>query len=161
MIEAAFPWLLLVTTVGSGLMAGLFCSFSCFMMQALGSLPPAKGAAAMQAINEKILTPSFLSVFMGTTALSIAMIILGVMNLGSTPHICALVGGASYFFGCFVVTPAKNIPLNDRLAAVDAESPEGAEVWAEYLRVWTRWNHVRSAATLVSTTVLSCALLML
>jgi len=47
-------------------MAGLFCSFSNFVMQALSKLPPPQGIAAMQSINIVIVRPAFLIVFFGT-----------------------------------------------------------------------------------------------
>jgi uncharacterized membrane protein len=40
--------------------------------------------------------------------------------------------------------------LNDALAAVDPASGEGAAVWARYLDVWVKWNHVRSIAGLAA-----------
>jgi uncharacterized membrane protein len=43
-----------------------------------------------------------------------------------------------------------NVPLNNRLAAVEPESAEGKVVWTHYLRVWTAWNHVRTAASLAA-----------
>ena len=63
-------WALVVSCVGSGMMAGLFASFSTFMMKALGSLERSEGVRAMQAINRLIVRPSFLLVFMGTAAFS-------------------------------------------------------------------------------------------
>ena len=64
-------WALVVSCVGSGMMAGLFASFSTFMMKALGSLERSEGVRAMQAINRLIVRPSFLLVFMGTAASSV------------------------------------------------------------------------------------------
>lgn len=47
--------------------------------------------------------------------------------------------------GC---TIAFNVPLNRRL---DAAAPaEGAALWARYLRQWTRWNHLRTVASLAA-----------
>ena len=48
------------------MIAGLFVSFSTFMMKALSSLERSEGVRAMQAINRLIVRPSFLLVFMGT-----------------------------------------------------------------------------------------------
>ncbi|WP_246131827.1 hypothetical protein [Pistricoccus aurantiacus] len=52
--------LLIAATLGSGLIAGLFCVFSNFMMRALARIPTPAGIAAMQAINRAILNPAFL-----------------------------------------------------------------------------------------------------
>jgi uncharacterized membrane protein len=40
-----------------------------------------------------------------------------------------------HLIGSFVVTIVYNVPLNNRLAAVSADSLEGAAVWTEYLSV--------------------------
>ena len=51
--------MLIVACIGSGMIAGLFCAFSSFLMKALASLPAANGIAAMQAINRFIVRPGF------------------------------------------------------------------------------------------------------
>ena len=45
---------------------------------------------------------------------------------------------------------AFNVPLNNRLASADTESPGGEALWAHYLSRWTIWNTVRTAASLVA-----------
>jgi uncharacterized membrane protein len=49
-----------VSALGCGLTAGVFFAFSVFVMEALASLPPAQGIAAMQSINVTVLNPWFL-----------------------------------------------------------------------------------------------------
>ncbi len=56
--------LILLAAIGSGLMAGLFFTFSNFAMKALLKLPPSSGAAAMQSINITIINPWFPAIFM-------------------------------------------------------------------------------------------------
>lgn len=138
----------LVSALGSGLMAGVFFAFSTFVMRALGAIPPAQGIAAMQSINVVVLTPAFLTVFVGTAALSA---VLGVSALRTWPMPGAaylLAASLFYVVGTFLVTMVFNVPRNEALAAVDAASVEGARLWADYLRGWTAWNHVRTAAAL-------------
>jgi uncharacterized membrane protein len=38
------------------------------------------------------------------------------------------------------------VPLNNALAQVTPADPDAARVWNDYLRRWTTWNHVRTAA---------------
>ena len=145
--------LFLLGSIGSGLMAGLFFVFSNFAMQAFAKLPPAQGAAAMQSINATIINPWFLLVFMGTALVSLASIIFAARHWGEPGMSWALAGGLLYLIGCIVITGTRNVPLNNKLAAVDPESPEGEAVWEDYLRRWLPWNHVRTAATLAATVV--------
>jgi len=39
-----------------------------------------------------------------------------------------------------------NIPLNDKLPALDAKDPASEALLREYLSKWTMWNHVRTTA---------------
>ncbi len=142
------------SAIGSGLIAGLFCSFSNFVMKALASLPPEKGASAMQAINATILNPWFLSVFVGTALASLSIMVLAALHWSSPGAGWIIAGGLLYFLGGFMVTIVFNVPMNDALAAIDPTTTEGAAVWGDYLRRWTAWNHVRSITTLSATALL-------
>jgi uncharacterized membrane protein len=56
------------------------------------------------------------------------------------------------------VTMRFNVPRNNALAAVRPDSDEGARLWAGYLDVWTRWNHVRALASLLAAAAFTAAL---
>lgn len=137
--------LALVAALGSGLMAGLFFAFSVTVMQALAQQPPAQGMAAMRAINVTIINPLFLGVFFGTAVaclLLVAIITLG----GPTAGGGYLLGGSlCYLLGNILVTLLCNVPRNNRLESLRPQAAEAAAYWADYLRSWTAWNHLRSA----------------
>ena len=151
--------ILVFAALGSGMVAGLFASFSDFIMQALSDMPPKKGIAAMQSINLVIVKPTFLFVFLGTGVASVLAVGFGWELLGDTALVCVAAGAAVYVLGSIVVTIAFNVPLNNRLAAVDSESEEGTKIWEIYLVMWTRWNHVRTIATIISTLLFIMAVL--
>lgn len=136
--------------LGSGLVAGIFFAFSNSVMRSLGSLPPAHGIAAMQAINIIIINPLFLTVFMGTALACVVAAIAAVMHWQDPGHAWLLAGSLLYFVGTFVVTMVFNVPRNNVLAAVAPDSAEGAAIWASYLPTWTAWNHVRTVASLAA-----------
>lgn len=142
-----------LAAVGSGLVAGIFYAFSTFVMSALGRLPTEKGITAMQSINVAVLNPWFFAVFFGTGLASLALVISALMRWGQAASHWLLVGCALYLLGCILVTMICNVPLNNALARVAPDSAEGARLWAHYLRNWTWWNHVRTAASLVAMTV--------
>jgi len=116
----------LLICVGAGLVGGVFFAFSAFVMKALAQLPAAQGILAMQRINVVVLNPLFLGTFVGTAVLA---------------------GGLSYLLGSFGVTMAFNVPRNDRLARLAAESAEAAACWPNYVREWLFWNHLRTVAS--------------
>jgi uncharacterized membrane protein len=132
--------------LGAGTIGGVFYGFSTFVMKALGQVPPDQGARAMQRINVVVLNPLFLGVFMGTALVGVGAAIVG--SLSTAPWLVA--GGLLYVLGTFGVTMACNVPRNNRLAAMNADAPETAGYWRTYLKEWTFWNHVRTAAALAA-----------
>jgi uncharacterized membrane protein len=137
---------LFLTALGSGLMAGLFFIFSLCIMTALGRLTPSNGIAAMQSINVTILTGTFLTVFMGTAVLCLALIAAWFVGWLPSGGMFAIAGSLLYLAGIIGVTMFINVPMNDALAAVNPDSSEGAAMWKDYLVNWTMWNHVRTIA---------------
>ncbi len=158
MLERLHVLLTLLTALGAGMMAGLFFAFSFFIMTAFSRLPPAGGIAAMNSINVAILNPWFFALFFGTAAGSLVLAISSLLKWGEAGSMYLLIGSALYLVGCILVTMVWNVPLNDRLAAVNPESVEGAAMWSEYLSTWTAWNHVRTAACLLAAGALTLAL---
>jgi uncharacterized membrane protein len=141
----------LLAALGSGLMAGLFFAFSAFVMQALGRRTAPVGIAAMQSINETILNPVFLTVFLGTAVLSLGLAVLSAVGWSEVGAGWRLVGALLYLLGSIGVTMLFNVPLNNRLAKVAPESADSAALWQHYLTSWTAWNHARTIGCLGAT----------
>ncbi len=152
-----FSILFVIAALGSGLMAGVFFAFSNFVMTALARLGPADGVRAMQAINVTVLNRLFLSIFMGTGVVCLAVIVMALLcwNIAS---VYVLLGGAVYLLGSILVTMRGNVPLNNALAALDADAPDSARRWSDYVRDWTRWNHVRTIACAAASVLFLVAL---
>ena len=150
--------LTLVASLGCGLIAGVFYAFSTFIMKALGRVPSEAGIGVMQEINITVLTPWFLGVFLGTGILCLAGVVHSLYNWGPTDTLTRFAGSVVYLVGSILVTVVFNVPRNDRLADLPADRPEGAVYWADYLSTWTTWNHVRTAASLVSAALFALAL---
>ncbi|MBV7695032.1 anthrone oxygenase family protein [Streptomyces sp. TRM70350] len=146
MIDGPYFVLTVVGLVGAGLVAGVFCAFSTFVMQALAALPPAQGVAAMKAINVTALRPAFMIVFLGSTLLCAVIAVVAFVLWPDEGAVELLVGSALYLFGCFGVTVLANVPRNNALVTVDAGTAEAAAYWPRYVREWTAWNHVRTVA---------------
>lgn len=147
-----------IATLGSALMAGLFFVFSNTVMTAFGKLPTHVGIAAMQAINVWILNPLFALVFFGTSVLSAVLAVAAVLSLSQAWAMPLLAGAVFYLVGSPLVTMVFNVPLNNRLAATEPNAPDAPAFWAEYLRVWTAWNHARTVLSLGATALFTLAL---
>lgn len=143
-----FTW---ISALGCALIAGVFFAFSAFVMRALAHRPAAEGIAAMQAINVIVVQSAFIAVFVGTAAISAFLVLMAVLKSGDPRAPWWLTGGLLYVAGTFVLTIVRNVPLNDALAACDPPSAKAANLWARYLKEWTWWNHVRTAASLAAT----------
>jgi uncharacterized membrane protein len=161
-VTAIAVTLTFITALGSALNAGLFFIFSVCIMASLARLAPAEGLRAMQSINRVIINPLFMAAFMGTALLSVAVIVVGVLDWNA-PNArvqwgWAIAGGTTYLVTCLFVTMAFNVPLNNAIDRANADSTEGQRVWTRYLDVWTKWNHVRSVGTFASTAFFILAL---
>jgi uncharacterized membrane protein len=144
--------------IGAAMVGGVFFAFSAFVMKALAQLPAGQGIAAMQRINIVVLSPAFLGVFVGTSVLAAICVFAGFFPWGAPRSALLLVAGLSYLVGAFGVTAAFNVPRNERLARLRCDTEEAAEYWPVYLRGWVFWNHVRTAASLVSAACAAAAL---
>jgi uncharacterized membrane protein len=144
---------LIAAALGSGLIAGIFFAFSTFIMQAFARLPADQGIAAMQAINATILRSPFMVVFLLTVALSVFIAVMAIVYWRGGVSILMIAGAALYIVTTFLSTIVFNVPLNDALDKVDGRTAEAAQLWSAYLSDWTRWNHLRTVASLLA----SCA----
>ena len=113
------------------------------MLGALARLPAPAGIAAMQSIIAAIKTPLFLAVFFGTAALAALLGIAAPLRWSEPGALYLLIGSLLYLNGPFGVTLLKNLPLNNKLAAMKPESKEGERFWDEFRAAWGLWNHVR------------------
>ena len=150
--------LTLITALGCGLVAGVFYAFSTFVMKGLARLPSAQGIAAMQSINITVINPLFMGAFFGTAAACVLVVVFSLLRWNEAGAVYLLSGGLSYLIGDILVTMAFNVPRNNALAAADPVSADGARLWAGYVTSWTAWNHVRTAAALAATALLTFAL---
>jgi uncharacterized membrane protein len=142
--------LALFAAIGSALVAGVFFAFSSFVMRALGRLPYREGIGAMQSVNLVVLRSGFLAVFLGTGALCLVTLVLGVLRWGEPGAGYMVAGSVLYLLGSLGVTIVFNVPRNEALAAVRPSDETSEPVWAGYLLTWTRWNHVRTIASLAA-----------
>ena len=145
------PWdvLTTATTVGSGLLAGVFFAFSGFVMSGLRRLPDRDAAAAMRSINVTAQHPPLMIALFGTSALCVVVIVRAAATWSRPGAAWLLAGSALTIVGALGVTVAVNVPLNDRLEA-------GTVTWSRFLAGWEPANHARTVLCLAG-----CALLLI
>lgn len=141
---------------GAGLVTGLLFAFSNFVMRALSDLPNAYGMFAMQRVNQTIINPLFLGLFLGTPILCAIIAVDSAGHLDNAGGLFLLAGSIAYLAGPFAITVLFNVPLNTRLASADRSSAD--EVWPVYQKRWQRWNHLRTAVGTLSILLLAAGL---
>jgi uncharacterized membrane protein len=147
--------LVVACALGSGVVGGLLLAFSVSVMPALARQPDAQGMRVMQDINVVILNPLFLAIFMGTAILSLGLIASPLSGASDQGLALRLAGALLYLVGVFGITMAVNVPLNNRLAALDATGRDSWPPWRHYLQRWTWWNHVRALAGVLASLALT------
>jgi uncharacterized membrane protein len=145
----------LLGALGCGLIAGVFFAFSAFVMRALARLPANEGVAAMQSINRVVINPVFMAAFLGTGGTCLLLLSGSLLAWHRPGSGWALLGSVLYLIGTIGVTMVCHVPRNNALAPLDPVSAEAADVWTRYLAEWTRWNHVRTVASLAAAAALA------
>src|SRR5262245_3055710 len=107
--------LLIITTTITGLMAGLFYSWSVSVTPGIGRLGDSEYLASFQVMNRAIINPVFMICFLGAAAL---LPICTYMNYSQpiSNRFWFLLGATVFYLGGVIaVTFAANIPLNNAL----------------------------------------------
>lgn len=141
-------WGLVGLTLATGLVAGVFLTFSDFVMKSLAASQPAAGTEAMQIINRKVYQSFFMILLVGLIPISVIVAIGSRFYLPDEVANILMVGGGLYFFGVFVVSAVGNIPMNKKLEAMPQAGAEAQAYWPDYIRGWVLWNHIRWLAAL-------------
>ncbi|NNJ74916.1 MAG: DUF1772 domain-containing protein [Anderseniella sp.] len=136
--------------VACGLIAGVFLAFSDFVMKSLFAAGPASGIETMQLINRKVYGSVFMALLIAMLVISVALVPYAVVYITSPAVTWIVSGCVLYVIGVFMVTVAFNVPMNQRLDAMNHESTETASYWTVYASSWTLWNHVRTIASIGS-----------
>ena len=129
------------------IVAGVFLTFSDFVMQSLASSRDTAGVTVMQQINQKVYKTVFMVLLLG---MAVAAALLGgyaLLVLQGAEALVVAAGAAIYLGGVIGVTSVCNVPMNNTLQSLSAATPQADSYWRNtYLRRWTLWNHVRVVA---------------
>lgn len=148
-------WIIIASlgiAMSAAVLAGVFLAFSDFIMRALVSVSPIGGARAMQAINVTVLRSVFLTTFFALVPATVAVSLFTVWNgaLDATARTSIALATAVYLLSVIGVTVFGNVPMNERLAGLDASQAETVPYWRHYGVRWTRLNHLRTLGSLAT-----------
>lgn len=122
------------------LIAGIFLAFSDFIMKSLNRMEEAAAIEAMQSINLWVYRSFFMIGLYTMVPVSLASIALWALADG--PALFAI-GGVLYLVGVIVVSGLGNIPLNHKLAVLNADERDSKLFWITYVQKWSAFNHLR------------------
>jgi uncharacterized membrane protein len=157
--KTMITFVFVITTLVTGLIAGLFYSYSCSVSPGLGLLPDAAYLKAMQSINRAILNPVFFISFMGTLVLLPVSAWLSYRELPSFQFWYFLAAAIIYIVAVFGVTIGGNVPLNEALDKFNIEDASTAQVVQQRLQFEAKWNMLNTIRTLGSVASLALAVL--
>ncbi|MER7008434.1 anthrone oxygenase family protein [Dactylosporangium sp. NPDC000555] len=136
---------LVFATLTTGLIAGLFYSYACSVMLALGRTEDRVFIDVMQRINSAIQNGWFALSFVGSVLFTALALVLHI-GAGQTTRLVLIVAGLVLYLVAFGITVRGNIPLNVQLDAAGAADRVGdpAAVRARFERPWVRLHLVRT-----------------
>lgn len=150
-----FDFVLLAAAFLCALTAGLVFAFTVVVMPGIRTLPDRDFLRAFSVMDRVIQQnePRFLAVWVGSVVALVAAVLLGIGALGGTDRMLLIGAAAVYFLGVQLPTIAINIPLNNRLQALDLDDMDAAALRAERAAFegrWNRWNAIRTVFACVS-----------
>ncbi|QJB41591.1 DUF1772 domain-containing protein [Chitinophaga oryzae] len=149
---------LLLAVLTTGLLSGIFFGFEVSINPAFARLNDAAYITAMQAINDVIVNPVFISVFLGA---AILLPLAALQQEGRRRNLLWM-AAALYIAGVLGITFVCNIPLNEALAkvTVSGASAERLQTAREQFAVpWNMWHTTRTYAGIIATAIAIAACL--
>ena len=101
--------------IAFALVAGVFLTFSDFVMRSLAATQAAGGIEAMQHINRKVFRTLFMVLLIGMAIVSPLMAAAAFWQVSGPASAWIIAAAVTYVIGTFGVTVVFNVPMNERL----------------------------------------------
>lgn len=149
---------LILAVLTTSLLTGIFFGFEVAINPAFARLEDAPYLLAMQAINDVIVNPVFIFVFLGV---AVFLPVAALQQHGRRKRLL-WIAAALYIVGVLAITSVCNVPLNDTLAKVQVAGTSADQLKAarkSFAEPWNRWHTIRTIAGIVATVVAIAACL--
>ncbi len=148
MSQIWFLFLSEFSLISAALIAGVFLTFSDFVMRSLDGAKTSAGIEVMQAINREVFRTIFMVLLIGMWPVSAGLGVYAFLQPAQSGGAAIMAAAIIYSVGVMGITLVFNVPMNNRLAARDSDSPEAEAYWSDtYFPHWTFWNWVRAVAS--------------
>ena len=145
--------ILAIAILFTGLMAGIFFTWSNAVKPGIGKLSDIEYLTALQSMNRVILNNTFKLVFIGAV-IAVALVPIIYFNLYSKNIFWLFISALIiYWVGAFGVTIFGNIPLNEILDKSNLESMTLSEIKALRTSIEAKWNNlnlIRSVSSFIT-----------
>ena len=142
--------ILVVTTLSSGLMAGLFYTWSISVTPGLAKVGNENYLQAFQSMNRAILNPAFFIFFMGLVILLPLLSYLYYQSPISAQFWYIISAAVLYIVGTMSVTIVGNVPMNNALEVLQIESMNPEQMTTFRLGFESKWNKLNMIRTVCS-----------
>lgn len=147
--EATFQIVLILATLLCSLVAGFLFAFAIIVMPGIKTLNDREFIRAFQVIDGVIQNnqPIFVAVWMGSVVASVGAAGLGFGQLDGTQRLLLIAAPLIYILGVQLSTFTINVPLNNRLQALNVDAMDDVALKAarmDFEPDWNRWNLVRT-----------------
>ncbi|GGB03287.1 anthrone oxygenase family protein [Puia dinghuensis] len=140
--------LLFITTVVTGLIAGLFYCWSISVTRGLALLPDREYLSTFQQLNRAILNPFFLIGFMGLVFLLPITTWTHYQRPPSSAFWLLLSATLLYLVGVIGITMLGNVPMNEALDSFNIDAATPAGITAKRLAFEAHWNFLNNIRTI-------------
>lgn len=150
---------LTLATLMCSLVAGFLFAFAVVVMPGIRSLNDKAFIRAFRVMDRVIQNnqPVFMLVWIGSVFVLIASAAIGFGQLDATGRSLIVGATLTYLLGVQLPTITINVPLNNRLQRLEIDSLDEAALQAArhaFEPRWNRWNLVRTALSILTSTLL-------
>lgn len=158
--------ILIITALFVSLVAGFLLAFALVVMPGIGKMDDLRFVETFRAIDRVIQdnSPLFLVVWAGSGVGAIVSAVAGYLYMQGSALALILTACAVFIALVHVPTVAVNVPLNNRLQALDPERlsvEELKEARNAFERPWLFWNTFRTVAAVIAASMLLASLTMI
>lgn len=147
--EATFQIVLIIATLLCSLVAGFLFAFATVVMPGIKTLNDREFIRAFQVIDGVIQNnqPLFVAVWMGSVVALVTAAGLGFAQLDGVQRLLLIAAPLVYILGVQLSTFTINVPLNNKLQALNIDAMDTTALKVARMNFeprWNRWNLVRT-----------------
>jgi len=148
-----FKTVLVSATLLCSLVAGFLFAFAVVAMPGIGRLNDRSFIRAFQVIDGVIQDnqPIFMFVWVGSVVALVVAAVLGFSQIDVANRAILIATVIVYLLGVQLPTAQRNIPLNNRLQALEVDrmnDQQASNARTEFEDQWNRWNLIRTAVAI-------------